>query len=132
MKIKLIRFRKGKSSVIGRMYLDGQWQCYTLEDSVRSMKLADKTAVPSGTYQLVIDHSLRFGRLMPHLLNVPGFEGIRIHAGNTDKDTQGCVLVGRGIYNNCLTESRLAFDDLFKKLQASTTPITIEIINSFK
>lgn len=132
MKIKLVRFLKGPTSTIGRLLLDGKLQCYTLEDSVRSVKVAGKTAIPSGTYVLVIDYSLRFGRLMPHLLNVPGFEGIRIHAGNTDKDTQGCILVGNGHTDNSLTDSRKAFDALFLKLSQSKESMTIQIVDAFE
>ncbi len=131
MKLKLVRFAKYPHGTFGKLYVDQSFQCYTLEDTVRTLKVQGETAIPCRTYSLVIDQSTRFQRLMPHLLDVPGFEGIRIHAGNTDKNTEGCVLVGNGHTDNSLTDSRKAFDSLFAKLQAATTPITIEITNSF-
>nr|DAM01317.1 MAG TPA: hypothetical protein [Bacteriophage sp.] len=90
---------------IGKMYIDGDYFCDTLEDRVRDInkngkfdngeaKIAGETAVPYGRYQVVVNMSPRFKRELPRLLNVPNFEGILIHRGNTDKDSSGCILVG--------------------------------------
>lgn len=90
---------------IGKMYIDGEYFCDTLEDRVRDTnkngkfdngeaKIAGETAVPYGRYQVVVNMSPRFKRELPRLLNVPNFEGILIHRGNTDKDSSGCILVG--------------------------------------
>ncbi len=101
-------------------YVDGEFQCYTLEDPVRppGVKIPKNTAIPAGTYKLVLDMSVRFSRLMPHILNVPMFEGSRIHAGNTTEDTEGCPLVGneRLDYGRTVGKSRIAFNALFNKL----------------
>ncbi len=131
MKLKLIRNERGPSCTIGELYIDGQFECFTLEDVVRGCKLPGLTAIPSGEYTLVIDLSSRFGRLMPHLLEVPGFSGIRIHSGNTDKDTEGCILVGRERCVDHVEQSHLAFTHLFDKLEHSSAPITIQIVNDF-
>jgi len=96
----------------GMLSVTGVFACYTLEDAVRDHKLAHETAIPAGTYQVIIDRSVRFERMLPRLLNVPGFSGIRIHAGNTTADTSGCILVGRVRDGRMVRESRLALESL--------------------
>lgn len=131
MKILLKRFSKNNTSVIGSLYVDGVYVCRTLEDKQREKgepKVPGQTAIPGGVYKLVIDMSKRFGVPMPHILDVPGFEGVRIHPGNTDKDTEGCVLVGEQIINNgSLGNSRVAYTKLFKLLKDTKDEITIEV-----
>lgn len=101
----------------GRLFLDGEPECLTLEDVVRDgPKVLHETAVPAGRYRVVIDYSQRFGRMMPHILDVPGFEGVRIHSGNVADDTSGCVLVGLGKSEQGITRSRQAFDRLIQQL----------------
>ena len=98
MKIKVIRHFKGEEYTIGRLYIDDVYYCDTLEDKVRDIKKDGKvygqTAIPTGIYDLKLSVSKRFGRLLPEILNVPHFTGIRIHRGNTHFDTHGCILVG--------------------------------------
>lgn len=118
----------------GSLYIDGVFECYTLEDTVREIpnkrveewKVPGETAIPIGKYGVIIDWSNRFKRLMPHILGIPGFTGVRIHSGNTEKDTEGCILVGRQKTSDSIIESRLAFDPLFDKLHAAKQ-IKIEI-----
>jgi hypothetical protein len=122
---------------IGDLYVDGVWQCYTLEDAVREVagqpvetwKVPGATAIPAGIYTVIIDFSSRFGRPMPHVLNVPGFSGIRIHPGNYASDTEGCILVGSMTHADMVTNSRLAFNSLFTKLEDAET-ITIDVRNA--
>lgn len=93
---------------VGIVSIDGLFFCYSLEDSMREeldaggryywrrrMKVPGKTAIPAGRYEVVASHSARFGKLLPLLLNVPDFDGVRIHGGNTAEDTEGCILFGR-------------------------------------
>lgn len=94
MKLLLKRIFKGNTYTIGKLYIDGEYFCDTLEDKVREVKIKNETAIPTGTYKVIVNMSPRFKRLLPRLLDVPGFDGILIHRGNTDKDTSGCILVG--------------------------------------
>ena len=121
---------KSPTGTVGSLFIDGQFQCYTLEDTVRprNVKVFGQTAIPEGTYTVTLDHSPKFKRIMPHVNNVPNFEGIRIHWGNTTRDTYGCILVGEDVRNERTRDSRKAFNALFAKLQASESPITIEIV----
>jgi hypothetical protein len=126
MKIEVKRLHKGANSVIGELTVDGVWECYTLEDVERPEKIKNETAIPRGTYKVIINQSNRFKRLLPLLLNVPGFEGVRIHSGNTNHDTEGCILVGRTRSNDFIGQSRKAFDKLFEKMKKAKN-ITITI-----
>jgi hypothetical protein len=117
MKIDIKRLHKCENSVIGELTVDGLWECYTLEDLERDIKIKGETAIPKGTYKVIINESNRFKRLLPLLLDVPGFEGVRIHSGNTNHDTEGCILVGRTRSNDFIGQSRKAFDKLFEKMK---------------
>lgn len=117
MKIEIKRLHKTEFSTIGELSIDGVWECYTLEDVERDVKIKCETAIPRGTYKVIINQSNRLKRLLPLLLNVPNFEGVRIHAGNTNHDTEGCILVGRTRSKDFIGQSRKAFDTLFSKMQ---------------
>lgn len=94
MKITVKRTFKGPEYTIGKLYIDDAYFCDTLEDTVRSIKIAGKTAIPAGTYKVKKTMSPRFKTILPEILNVPNFTGVRIHSGNTAKDTDGCLLLG--------------------------------------
>lgn len=118
MIIEVIRVMCGADCTIGKMYVDGVEECYTLEDVVRpdGVKIYGETAIPAGRYRVVITRSQRFGVDMPLVLDVPNFSGIRIHPGNTAKDTHGCILVGLSQGGSSIGASRLAYDALFHKI----------------
>lgn len=127
MKIEVKRLHKTQNSTIGELTIDGKFECYTLEDTEREfIKIKGETAIPKGTYKVIINESNRFKRLLPLLIGVPNFEGVRIHAGNSNHDTEGCILVGQNRSVDYITKSRKAFDSLFKKMQAAKN-ITITI-----
>lgn len=114
---------------IGSLFVNDAFECYTLEDVVRevpgqpvsSWKIQNDTAIPRGRYEVVITFSQRFQFETPILLNVPGYTGIRIHPGNTDRDTDGCILVGQGYdeHGEEITSSRAAYAELFAKIKAA-------------
>lgn len=118
MQLELRRIFKAEEYTIGRLYIDGNYFCDTLEDAARApgVKIAGKTAIPAGTYKIILNYSHRFKRILPLLLGVPMFSGIRIHAGNTAEDTEGCILVGKNTQKGKVLESKVTFEKLFKIL----------------
>lgn len=97
MVIKVIRKNKLDTATLGEVYFGDEKErfCYSLEDRIQSgEKVYGKTAIPTGKYEIVLSFSNRFKKILPEILNVPGFRGVRIHGGNTELDTLGCILVG--------------------------------------
>lgn len=99
----LIHREVGWLRTFGKLYVDGMYLCHTLEDMDRKLedgqgrtKVPGETAIPRGTYKVTIDDSVRFKRRMLHVLDVPHFDGVRIHGGNSVSQTHGCPLVGTG------------------------------------
>jgi len=117
MVIHVKRLYNTENSTIGEMTIDGIFECFTLEDKERPIKIKSETAIPKGTYKVIINMSNRFKKLLPLLLNVPNFEGVRIHPGNSNHDTEGCILVGRTRSKDYIGQSRKAFNSLFLKMQ---------------
>ena len=108
MQVNVRRTFKGPDYTIGKLYLDGHYLCDTLEDTVRpaGTKIAGKTAIPAGTYKVKKTMSPRFKKILPEILNVPGFAGVRIHSGNTAADTEGCLLLGLNKAKGTVLESQ--------------------------
>ena len=129
MKLFLQRIAQTPEYTIGRLEINGKFFCHTLEDAVREEKIAGKTAIPAGTYQVIVNRSPKFKRDLPLLLDVPNFEGIRIHRGNTAKDTSGCILVGENKVKGKVINSTKYEVELTRLLKTTNTPITIEIRN---
>ena len=135
MELRLIRKYRKETYTIGNLYINGNKFCDTLEDKVRNLpiekKIPGKTAIPCGTYKVILNKSPRFKKVLPLLLNVPYFEGVRIHPGNTHKDTEGCILVGRNTQPGIVTESKVTMSELMKILTTANNSreeiyITIE------
>jgi hypothetical protein len=134
MQLRLEREPSVDGATIGRLYIDGVWKFFTLEDVVRApgVKIYGDTAIPFGTYRVIINKSRRFGRMLPLILGVENFTGIRIHSGNGSEDTAGCILVGLGrMGDNRIVTSKEALDKLLAMLApalASGEGITIQIV----
>lgn len=136
MKITLARDTFTSASTTGVLSVDGSIECFTLEDVDRHLethpdaKVPGATAIPRGTYTVIVDWSPCFGMEMPHVLNVPGYDGIRIHPGNADADTEGCILVGRTRGRDYVGQSRAAFNDLLEAIELAyrrNEPITLTV-----
>lgn len=139
MELTLNRIFLGSSATIGELLINDKHLCDTLEDRVRpeGEKVYGKTAIPEGTYEVKLTHSPRFKKILPEILNVPNFSGIRIHTGNSSKDTEGCILVGTwdGEKEDWVGSSKIAFDELMTLLEEATNnkeKITITVNNSWK
>ena len=139
MELKLNRIFLGSSATIGELLVNDKHLCDTLEDRVRpeGEKVYGKTAIPEGTYEMVLSYSPRFKKILPEILNVPNFTGIRIHCGNSSADSSGCVLVGTwdGEKEDWVGNSRIAFNELMSLLQKAANnkeKITITINNLWK
>lgn len=118
MEIKVDRVQKDPDVTIGKLSVDGVFECWTLEDPVRpdNVKIYGETAIGAGEYEVTITFSPRFRVMMPLLLNVKDFAGVRIHPGNSVQDTEGCLLVGMDRLARSLGRSRIAYDKLYTKI----------------
>lgn len=133
MKLTLYRKWLTAETTIGELLVDNAFFCFTLEDKLRApgVKIKHETAIPAGVYSVALTYSNRFQQIMPLLINVPMFEGIRIHPGNMAADTSGCILVGRQHHENRISESKAAYAQLFNLLREACAKgkVQIEIHN---
>lgn len=131
MKINLKRIYKGANYTIGKLYINNEYFCDTLEDTdrgltndmdlekIQELKKPTITAIPKGTYPVIITYSPRFKQYMPLLMNVKGFDGIRIHSGNEHKDTSGCILVGENKVKGKVINSKVTYTKLYNIIKAT-------------
>ena len=123
MKLILTRIARKAEYTIGRLEDEnGKRICDTLEPTWRDykggeMKIPKKSAIPEGSYRVVVTKSRRFQKYLPLLVGVPGFEGVRIHSGNTSSDTEGCILVGHNLQVGKLLWSRITLEKLMKLIE---------------
>lgn len=150
MRILIDRKYKKELYTISNLYIDGKYFCNTIEDTdrgltqstpleeIRKKKVSSKTAIPSGIYKVTLDvvspkysknsyYKAVCNSKLPRLLNVPGFDGILIHCGNTEKDSAGCLIVGENKVKGQVINSRSTFEKLYKELLKDKNNITIEI-----
>lgn len=138
MRIELVRIAFKNTYTIGKLYVNGTYFCDVLEDKDRGLessmteseilekKVKGETAIPTGHYVINITYSPKYKRMMPLLLDVKGFSGIRIHSGNSSKDTEGCLIVGKNKKVGMVLESRDTYKRLFKMMEGQEE-ITIDI-----
>lgn len=152
MKLELKRIAKKDKYTIGHLYIENKYFCDTLEDpdrgitstmnltEIKSKKIKGDTAIPTGTYKITLDvvspkysnfskyPYVKFcGGKMPRLLNIPGYEGVLIHAGNTQKDTEGCLLVGLNKVVGKVINSQVTWKKLYEILQKDKNNLSITI-----
>jgi hypothetical protein len=128
MEILIDRKYKKKNYTIGNVYINGEYFCDSLEDTdrglrddmdvseLRDMKVDERTAIPTGRYEIKITYSNRFGKMMPLVCDVKAFDGIRIHSGNTHEDTEGCILIGKNRAVSIVLDSRKTMHTFMKVL----------------
>ena len=138
MELKLKRIAPKKEYTIGRLYIDGKYFCDTLEDvdrgldqkmpleQIKKIKVMHQTAIPTGVYKVRLSMSPRFKRILPEILAVPGFSGIRIHNGKDQNSSSGCLIVGKNTIVGQVTNSKYWMEKLISILQGATN-ITIQI-----
>jgi len=136
MKLKLVRDTFTGITTIGKLYINGVFECYTLEDKDRYLeihphdKIDHVSAIPRGIYKVELRYSPHFKAITPHLIDVNGFAYVLIHWGNYAKDTDGCILVGKTKGENFIGNSKAEFKLLMEKLKiafSSNEEVTIEI-----
>lgn len=128
MELNVKRIARKDGYTIGRLFINNEYFCDTLEDTDRGListmqvneilakKVKAQTAIPTGKYDVILTFSPRFKRVLPLLLSVKGYEGVRAHAGNTNKDTEGCLLVGENKAKGQVINSRATLEKLMSIL----------------
>ena len=140
MKLTLKRIALKPTYTIGKLYIDDNYFCDTLEDTVRDLnkdgkfdngekKIKGKTAIPYGTYEIKWTYSPRFKKYTPQLMNVPSFEGIRIHNGNSSDHTEGCLLLGQNKKVGMVLNSKATIAKFYPIIKdaCAKEKVTIEI-----
>lgn len=139
MKLTLRRLYRKPEYSIGKLYIDGVYFCDVVEDTDRGLysymnigeiskiKVKHETAIPYGIYKIRLSMSPKYKKILPEIMNVPGFSGVRIHSGNWASDSSGCLIVGKNTVKGGVTSSRVTMKALMKKLQSIPTTELIEI-----
>ncbi len=129
MNLRLDRYKSESDFTLGKLYINDVFECYTLEDEKREVKVMHETRIPAGTYEIKLrlfgGHHERYKVKFPFhkgmlwLQDVPNFKDILIHIGNTDEDTSGCILVGKNVGDGRIVESTRAYKDMYLKVLAA-------------
>lgn len=119
MILRLIREPSLHEATLGTLFINGVFHCFTLEDAIRPEKITGKTCIPPGRYAVRLSWSPKFSRILPEVLGVPGFDGIRMHPGNTTADTDGCILCGLQRTSLTVLNSKAAHHSLQERIEAA-------------
>lgn len=123
-----MRYQSDSQATLSKIYIDGLFQCFGLEDEFRVPKIKGETRIPAGSYRLELSYSPKFSKSYGHDLiivqDVPGFSGIRFHKGNAENETDGCLLLGSSVFKNTLVGSKKAYDAFY--------PLVARAINTGK
>lgn len=124
----LKRIALKETYTIGKLYINDVYFCDTIEDKVREpgVKVYGKTAIPYGKYKIIINYSPKFKKMLPRLLDVPGFSGVLIHSGNTADDSSGCILVGNNNEVGRVNNSRATMEKLMNVLTGNEIELVIQ------
>ena len=143
MNLKVLRARKFPERTIGQLYIEDEFFCFTLEDTVREVpgqpisewKIFGKTAIPVGKYKITLELSPKFGPDTLTINDVPGYEGVRMHPGNTEADTEGCIILGYKLYTAAGADpiiqpgtTRPAVADLKARVKAATDEVWLTLL----
>lgn len=140
MEAKLERAWRLETYTVGKVFVDGKRFSESMEDKdrgltqdmpldeIKRVKVYGETAIPTGTYTVKMTYSQKYKRMMPEVLNVPGYSGIRIHSGNTAKDSLGCILLGRNTKVGMVTESRKTCEEFERLLKAAGGECKLTIV----
>lgn len=138
--VRLERAWRLETYTVGKVFVDGQRFCESMEDKdrgltqdmseeeIKRVKVYGETAIPTGVYTVKMTYSQKYKRKMPEVLNVPGYSGIRIHSGNTAKDSLGCILLGRNTKVGMVTESRKTCKEFERLLEAAGGECKLTIV----
>lgn len=140
MEIIVERFNSGSDDTLGRLYINGKMMCFTIEDEHRDIKVKGETRIPAGTYKVGKRYSPKFSPKFGHdmlwVKDVPGFEYILIHTGNTEKDTEGCLIVGKKIGSlenrRAVLDSKQAYKEIYPLISDAINrneEVTIKYMN---
>ena len=147
MEVTIWRKYRRQGFTISRLYIDGKIFCHILEDEDRGLmqgmsvaeiariKVAGRTAIPVGDYKIILQWSPRFRKVLPTILNVKGYSGVRMHAGNTSKNTDGCPLFGDADEDNIrdwVSNSRKRFNEFFQTLKTAGGEANLHIVWDYK
>ena len=140
MQVMITRNWKKPDYTIGRIFVNNAFFCNSMEDTdrglrqgmpleeIKRLKVYGKTAIPTGTYTILMTYSPKYKKKMPQVMNIPGFEGIRIHPGNTPEDTLGCILPGDNKVKGKVVDSTKRFNQFVNMLLGAggTAPLVIQ------